>query len=146
MTVNWELSCSITLFTMSSKASAKLTAATANQASFWMLQCVEGIFSFVFVLLDTLDMVTLHTQETTPRPWPRDTRRQGVWVRKKGHCCFVAWVCWYCFEQYSSKPPVVRGERLLQTLSMIGQEIQLSSSCPIRATELYISSNQSSSL
>ena len=39
-----------------------------------------------------------------------------------------------------------RGERLLQTLTLIGQEVQLSSSCPTRATGRYLLSNQSMSL
>ena len=39
-----------------------------------------------------------------------------------------------------------RGERLLQTSTLIGQEIQLSSSGPIRARELYLISNQNTSL
>ena len=40
-------------------------------------------------------------------------------------------------------PPVNRGERLLQTPTLIGQDIQLSSSCPIRARQLHLLSNQS---
>ena len=39
-----------------------------------------------------------------------------------------------------------RGERLSQTYSLIGQEIQFSSYCPIRARELYLLSNQNVSL
>ena len=39
-----------------------------------------------------------------------------------------------------------RGERLLQTHTPIGQEIQLSSSCPIRDEELYLLSNHNMSL
>ena len=39
-----------------------------------------------------------------------------------------------------------RGERLLQTHTLIGQEIQLSSSCPIRDRELYQLSNRNMSL
>ena len=35
-----------------------------------------------------------------------------------------------------------RGERLFQTRIMIGQELQLRSSCPTRAGELYLLSNQ----
>ena len=38
--------------------------------------------------------------------------------------------------------PSIRAERLLQTHILIGQEKQLSSSCPIRARELYLFSNQ----
>ena len=39
--------------------------------------------------------------------------------------------------------PRHRGERLLQTSTLIGQKVQLSSSCPIRARERYLLSNQS---
>ena len=39
-----------------------------------------------------------------------------------------------------------RGERLLQTYMMIGQEVQLSSSDWTRATDLHLLSNQSTSL
>ena len=42
--------------------------------------------------------------------------------------------------------PRPRGKRLLQTSALIGQEIQLSSSCPIRARELHLLSNQRMSL
>ena len=41
-----------------------------------------------------------------------------------------------------STPSLARGERLLHPHIMIGQEIQLGSSCPIRAKELYLLSNQ----
>ena len=41
---------------------------------------------------------------------------------------------------------LARDERLLQTRTLIGQEIQLRSSCPIRARELYLLSNQSTRL
>ena len=39
-----------------------------------------------------------------------------------------------------------RGERLLQTHILIGQELQLHSSCPTRARNLYLLSNQNMSL
>ena len=39
-----------------------------------------------------------------------------------------------------------RGERLLQTQTLIGQEVQLPSSDWTRATKLYLLSNQSMSL
>ena len=38
--------------------------------------------------------------------------------------------------------PTARGERLLQTHTLIGQKIQQSSSCPIRARTLYLLPNQ----
>ena len=50
------------------------------------------------------------------------------------------------FEKYIKKNIGSRGERLLQTSTLIGQEIQLSSSCPIRASELYLLSDQNMSL
>ena len=42
--------------------------------------------------------------------------------------------------------PLGRGERLLQTQIVIGQEVQLPSSDWTRATELYLLSSQSMSL
>ena len=44
---------------------------------------------------------------------------------------------------YGQLVPKGRGERLLQTSTLIGKEIQLSSSNPITARELYLLSNQS---
>ena len=41
--------------------------------------------------------------------------------------------------------PAPRGERLLQTYTLIGREIQLQSFCPIRAREFSLLSNQSMS-
>ena len=43
-------------------------------------------------------------------------------------------------------PLVARGERLLQTHTLIGQEVQISSSDWTTATELHLLSNQSKSL
>ena len=45
-----------------------------------------------------------------------------------------------------TKSSTARGERLLQTHTLIGQEVQLHKSDGTRATELYILSNQSKSL
>ena len=50
------------------------------------------------------------------------------------------------FEKYIKKNIGSWGERLLKTSTLIGQEIQLSSSCPITARELYLWANQSMSL